>query len=108
MSILETAKAHFAQRRLQVSSIEVPEWSATIYFKPITMKQKMAIYDGSPSIQEICVRCLIYRSIDADGNALFTPASRVELINQCDPDVIERVALVMFGGEPTQEESEKK
>jgi hypothetical protein len=108
MAILDAAKAHFAQRRLQVDSVEIPEWNATIYFKPITMKQKMAIYEGSPSIQEICVRSLIYRAIDAEGNALFSAASRVELINQCDPDVIERVALAMFEKEPSQAEAEKK
>lgn len=108
MSILENAKAAFASRRAELQKIDVPEWGATIYYRAMTMKQKMAIYEGDPAVPEIAVRTVLYRALNEEGQPLFRPADRVELVNHVDPQIIERVALAMHASEFSQGDAEKK
>lgn len=109
MNVLENAKAHFAARRAELKSVVVPEWNnATIWYKALTTKQKIAIYEGDPSLAELSVRIVIHRALKEDGTPMFRLLDRSDFINHVDPEITERIAVEMMKSDATQDEAEKK
>lgn len=108
-NLLEKLKAQFAARRGELLSVDVPEIGEKIYYRAMTLKQKLAIFDGDPPFEERAMRMWIHRALDQDGEPLFTSANRTEFLHHIDPRVIERVAIEMYATEiQTIEEAEKK
>ena len=106
--ILEKAKQHFLEKISdEMKTVSVPEWGATIYYKPLSLKQQDRIYkyirDGS---LEAMAETLIVRALDGDGNPLFKSVNKTELMNMVDPKVINRIVVSMADDEEDFEELE--
>lgn len=98
--VLDAAKAHFKEILAGGlrGPIKVPEWSTEIYYKPATSFQqesKIVELTSQGKTVEALVEALIMRSLDADGNALFSKADKPELMRFVDPAVIMRVMSEM-------------
>jgi hypothetical protein len=90
MSILDNVKAHFD--KLETRLIEVPEWDTVIYCTPFTMAEKKSLWKFAKGDDfEFMVRTLILKSLDKEGNKVFTISDKVDLMNGASPDVITRV-----------------
>lgn len=98
--VLDAAKAHFKEILAGGlrGPIKVPEWNAEIYYKPATSFQqesKIVELTSQGKTVEALVEALIMRSLDAEGNALFTKADKPELMRFVDPSIIMRVMSEM-------------
>ena len=98
--VLDAAKAHFKEILAGglKGPIEVPEWNTQIYYKPATTFQqesKIVELTQAGKTVEALVESLIMRSLDAEGNPLFTKADKPELMRFVDPAVIMRVMAEM-------------
>jgi len=75
---------------LKSQKIEIPEWNATIYFDPLTMKERDLLMsvkgDG-----EMLVDTIILKAKDGDGNKLFTKADKPQLQLTAAPSIISRI-----------------
>ncbi len=114
--ILERAKQHFAAKLSgEMGCVEVPEWSEDpnnplkIYWRPMSLADRNKIYkyvqEGS---LESMAEMLILRARDADGNRLFRPVHKTELMRHVDPDVISRICEAMSGEMEAVDDVEKK
>jgi len=99
MSIINNASTHFKSVLAQdMKSVEVPEWEATLYFKPATsfaQEQGVIKLHSEGKMVEALVATLVNRSVDAEGNKIFKNADKVTLMNDVDPQVILRVVNAM-------------
>jgi len=71
--------------------IEVPLWNTDIYFKPAStfaQEQKVIELHAKGKLVEALVETLIMKSLDVEGNKLFTQADRIVLMREVDPEVI--------------------
>ena len=104
-SILDRARNQFRARMGdELRVLEVPEWPdedghpSKIYFRPVLnfleQEEITQLVDQRKKMEAI-VRTLIIRARDSDGKALFRKDQRVELMRQCDPDVISRIVMEM-------------
>lgn len=95
MSVLNNAKEHMYNVLSQgLNKIEVPEWKTTIYFKAAStfaQEQKIIELHSKGRLVEALVETLIMKSLDAEGNKIFTAADKVVLMREVDPEVIIRV-----------------
>ena len=95
MSILQNAKEHMtAVLAGGLNNIKVPEWNATIYFKPantFAQEQKVIELHSKGKLVEALVETLIMKSLDAEGSKLFTQADRIVMMREVDPEIIIRV-----------------
>lgn len=101
--IIERARAHFTEQlNNEMQSIEVPEWDATIYWRPFTGKQRERVLAllSDKKIVGAAVEQIVLRSLDADGNRLFRDADRTLFMNHIDPEIVDRIATAMAGLEP--------
>lgn len=98
--VLAAAKAHFKDilgGGLK-GPIRVPEWETEIYYKPATtflQESKIVELTQAGKTVEALVEALIMRSLDAEGNPVFTKADKPELMRFVDPAVIMRVMSEM-------------
>lgn len=93
--VLEKATAHF---RNQISGdmkmIEVPEWEAKIYYKPVTtLREQGKILELSQQGKavEALVESLIVRARNEDGSRMFNTVDKVTLLNEVDPQILVRI-----------------
>lgn len=104
-SILDRARNQFRARMgSELRVIEVPEWPdeeghpSKIFFRPVLnfleQEEITQLVDQGKKMEAI-VRTLILRAKDADGKPLFRKDQRVELMRQCDPDVVARIVTEM-------------
>lgn len=105
-NIMDNATKHFSEQLSGgLLSIEVPEWDATIWFKPaftFAQQEKIIQLSNDGKMVEALVETLIVRALDKDGKKVFTHASKTRLMNQVDPNIIIRVV-----GEMNQEIKEE-
>lgn len=91
-SVLNNARSHFRGALAQeMLSVEVPEWNTTIYFKAATsfaVEQKIIELHGKGNLVEALVETLLSKSLTEDGKKMFTPADKVVLMREVDPEVI--------------------
>ena len=98
-SALENARKHFTDSA--VAPFDVPEWGIKVFPKHETLAGRMRRralckakdYDEASSFAYTVI-CLAMRE---DGTPHFKPLDRDALINEVDPDVLERVALACLG-----------
>ena len=102
--VLGMAKSHFREK-LDASPecIDVPEWGMKIYFKPINLKQQDKIYKyiRAGSLESLA-ETVIVRALDENGNKIFKPVHKTELMTLVDSDVISRICEVMGGEDPEE------
>ena len=98
MSVLDAAKGHF-QTLLddEMLSLEAPEWSTTIYWKPINLREQGEIQalvsDGKTD--EAVAMTLILRARNQDGSKMFKRGDAFEIRTLTDPDVVARIVTAM-------------
>lgn len=98
--ILAKAKSHFKEILAGglKGPIRVPEWECDIWYKAATSFQqesKIVELTSQGKTVEALVESLIMRSLDADGNAIFSKADKPELMRSVDPSVIMRIMADM-------------
>ena len=101
MKFIDRAKSHFES--LGVQHIEVPEWKdeagnpSIIYWNPINLSEKNKLFRKSDNLNDVSILAdiLIMKSLDKDGNKLFTLEDKIALMHKVDSDVISRVATEM-------------
>ena len=101
MKFIDRAKSHFES--LGVQHIEVPEWKdeagnpSIIYWNPINLSEKNNLFRKSDNLNDVSILAdiLIMKSLDKDGNKLFTLEDKIALMHKVDSDVLSRVATEM-------------
>jgi hypothetical protein len=99
--VIDNVVAHFDSQ--EIVKIEVPEWGdddgpLEIYAKPLTLQESKRLYKmSSNSDMEVMVYAIINKSLDADGNKLFTVADKDKLMNHADVGVVVKVASDILG-----------
>jgi hypothetical protein len=94
--IIDRIRAHFNAKEIKI--IEVAEWGdganpLYIHCSPLTLAQKNRLYKMAKEDDlSLMVEALIMKAKDADGNCLFSRADKPDLMRNCDPDVLIRVA----------------
>ena len=98
MKAIELAKAHF--KTLQTKTIEVVEWGdengpLLIYVEPFTLKDKaklQAVTKVSGSEIDALVELVVMKSLDKNGEKLFTIDDKHALRNAVDSRILERIS----------------
>jgi hypothetical protein len=98
MKAIELAKAHF--KTLQTKTIEVSEWGdengpLLIYVEPFTLKDKaklQAVTKVSGSEIDALVELVVMKSLDKNGDKLFTIDDKHALRNAVDSRILERIS----------------
>ena len=101
MKFIDRAKSHFES--LGVQHIEVEEWKdeagnpSVIYWNPINLFEKNKLFKKSDNMNDVSILAdiLIMKSLDKDGNKLFTLEDKIALMHKVDSDVLSRVATEM-------------
>ena len=101
MKFIDRAKSHFES--LGVQHIEVEEWKdeagnpSIIYWNPINLSEKNKLFRKSDNLNDVSILAdiLIMKSLDKDGNKLFTLEDKIALMHKVDSDVLSRVATEM-------------
>ena len=101
MKFIDRAKSHFES--LGVQHIEVDEWKdeagnpSVIYWNPITLSEKNKLFKKSDNLNDVSILAdiVIMKSIDKDGNKLFTLEDKLALMHKVDSDVMSRIATSM-------------
>ena len=73
----------------------VDEWDLDIYYRAISnmyVEQEIMALTTAGKTSEALVQSIILKSLDADGNKLFSKMDKEELMREADPNVIIRVA----------------
>lgn len=99
-NVLAAAKAHFKDILAQGlrGPVHVPEWKCDIWYKPATsfyQESKIVELTSQGKTVEALVESLIMRSLDADGNPIFSKADKPELMRGVDPNIIMRIMADM-------------
>ncbi len=108
--IIDRVKAHFDAKEDKI--IEVLEWGdgvnpLHIHCSPLTLAQKNRLYKMAKEDDlGLMVEALIMKAKDSEGNCLFSRADKPDLMRNCDPDVLIRVATSIMG-ESDSETAEK-
>ena len=101
MKLIDSAKSHFES--LGVQHIEVEEWKdesgnpSVIYWNPMNLSEKNKLFKKSDNLSDVSILAdiLIMKSLDKDGNKLFTLEDKIALMHKVDSDVLSRVATEM-------------
>mgnify|MGYP001595439781 CR=1 FL=1 len=83
--------AHFAALRQQ--SFEVPEWGLTIYYDPLTPRQRDELDALDCGENEMILRAMVKHAKDEDGTPCFTTADLPWLNESAATAVIRAVGL---------------
>lgn len=93
--ILDKAKSHFREVMSgDLHSFYIDEWDTTFYYKKgSNFKQEAKIIElqNQGKTAEALIQMIVNRCLDADGKRVFTEASKTELMNSVDPEVIIKI-----------------
>lgn len=83
----------------ELLSIKVPEWKdKIIYFYPFSLADTDHANKMSKGKDgEFIAYTIIRKSLDEEGNKLFTVADKVKLMNNFDPELLSRIVIDMKG-----------
>ena len=103
--------AHFDSQ--EIKKIEVKEWGTEDqplenFTKPLTLQESKKLYKmANGGDLEVMVYAIITKSLDADGNKLFTLADKDSLMTKADVEVLSNVASEILGSVTSEEAQEK-
>lgn len=93
--ILDKAKSHFNQVMSgELKSFYIEEWDTTFYYKRGTNfrnESKVIELQNQGKTAEALVQMIINRCLDKKGKKVFTDASKTELMNSVDPEVLVKI-----------------
>lgn len=97
--VLAKAIEHFKNRNeAEMNEIEVPEWDTTIYYKNVGTfadQSKVMQLHQQGKVVEALVETIITKARTKDGKRMFQPAERTYLLNECDPEVLLKIATAL-------------
>ena len=108
---IDNVVAHFDSQ--EIKKIEVKEWGTEdqpleIFTKPLTLQEsKRLIKMANGGDLEVMVYAIITKSLDADGNKLFTLADKDKFLNSADVEVLSNVATQILGSIAPEQAQEK-
>ena len=108
---IDNVVAHFDAQ--EIKKIEVKEWGTDeepleIFTKPLTLQEsKRLIKMANGGDLEVMVYAIITKSLDADGNKLFTLADKDKFLNSADVEVLSNVATEILGSIAPEKAQEK-
>ena len=108
---IDNVVAHFDSQ--EIKKIEVKEWGTDeepleIFTKPLTLQESKKLYKmANGGDLEVMVYAIITKSLDADGNKLFTLADKDSLMTKADVEVLSNVASEILGSVTSEEAQEK-
>ena len=108
---IDNVVAHFDSQ--EIKKIEVKEWGTEdqpleIFTKPLTLQEsKRLIKMANGGDLEVMVYAIITKSLDADGNKLFTLADKDKFLNSADVEVLSNVATEILGSIAPEQAQEK-
>jgi len=108
---IDNVVAHFDSQ--EIKKIEVKEWGTDeepleIFTKPLTLQEsKRLIKMANGGDLEVMVYAIITKSLDADGNKLFTLADKDKFLNSADVEVLSNVATEILGSIAPEKAQEK-
>jgi len=99
MSIIDKATAHY-RSKLDGSLLKarIDEWEEDVYYYPTTsLKDESSILklQQEGKTVEALVQTLIVKCRKPDGSKMFAPADKVTLMNEVDPKIIIRIAMMI-------------
>ena len=108
---IDNVVAHFDAQ--EIKKIEVKEWGTDeepleIFTKPLTLQESKKLYKmANGGDLEVMVYAIITKSLDADGNKLFTLADKETLMTKADVEVLSNVATQILGSVTSEQAQEK-
>ena len=108
---IDNVVAHFDSQ--EIKKIEVKEWGTDeepleIFTKPLTLQESKKLYKmANGGDLEVMVYAIITKSLDADGNKLFTLADKDKFLNSADVEVLFNVATEILGSIAPEKAQEK-
>ena len=108
---IDNVVAHFDAQ--EIKKIEVKEWGIEdqpleIFTKPLTLQESKKLYKlANGGDLEVMVYAIITKSLDADGNKLFTLADKESLMTKADVEVLSNVASEILGSVTSETAQEK-
>jgi hypothetical protein len=108
---IDNVVAHFDAQ--EIKKIEVKEWGTDgepleIFTKPLTLQESKKLYKmANGGDLEVMVYAIITKSLDADGNKLFTLADKESLMTKADVEVLSNVASEILGSVTSETAQEK-
>jgi hypothetical protein len=111
-TVKQKALAHFKQKITgDLFKYHVKEWDADVYYRAtanMATESRIMSLTAQGKTAEALVESIVLKSLDQDGNRLFQNTDKVELMQQCDPNVIVRLATKLNNANNvSQEEVEK-
>jgi hypothetical protein len=112
LSAIQKAQSHFKTRLSnELKKYHVAEWDLDVYYRDLSslrIESKIVELAQQGKSVEALVQTIISKSLDAEGNLLFSQYDKDTLMNECDPSVVVNLSRVLSGGDlPTVEEVEK-
>ena len=94
--VLDKAIEHFKSKNSDgLKEFHVEEWDTTIYYKTVTaFKDQSAVMQlhQQGKVVEALVETIITKARNSDGSKMFKPAERLYLMEECDPEVLVKIA----------------
>lgn len=94
---IRAARRHFDER--EMVRIDVPEWGQTVHVKLMTVEEQLQIFradkgalDDEAAALNRCVKIIMLKALDVDGNPVMRSADEKALRNGVDSQVLARVA----------------
>ena len=101
MRAIDKARKHFSS--LETRRIEVPEWGdenepLVIFVNPLTLQETSTLFELSKKNEiEMLAQAIILKALDEEGKKHFNIGDKMFLMNNCDRDVVVRVAGEIMG-----------
>ena len=94
--VLDKAIEHFKSRNTDgMNEYYCKEWDTTIYYKKVgSFKDQSAVMQlhQQGKVVEALVETIITKARTQDGKKMFLPAERDYLLQECDPEVLVKIA----------------
>lgn len=101
MKLGESIRTHY--QNLERGVLHVPEWDATVYYKPMTLGMKQKIFrhsdkesKGTTSNFTLFAYACIFMLEDEQGEKVLTLEDKKTLMEIADQDVVTRVGQALF------------
>lgn len=111
-TVKQKALAHFKQKVMgDLFKYHVKEWDCDVYYRAtanMATESRIMALTAQGKTAEALVESIVLKSLDENGKRLFKDTDKIELMQECDPNVIIRLATKLNNAnQVSQEEVEK-
>lgn len=97
--IIDQLVAEFRPARTEMKHIDVPELGegVRVYWRPAwTLGEREEVYGGGKSGFALAVDTVLVKACTAEGEEMFKPVDRPDLMHRVRPAIIERISAAML------------